>query len=51
MQNNYFNKTITVDVLEKPHKNSNLSSQIVYGEKFKVISENKNFLQNKKFIR
>tara|TARA_Y100001935_G_scaffold115013_1_gene95210 strand:+ start:36 stop:791 length:756 start_codon:yes stop_codon:yes gene_type:complete len=47
VQNNYFNKTITVDVLEKPHKNSNLSSQIVYGEKFKVISENKNFYKIK----
>ena len=47
MQNNYFNKSIIVDVLEKPKKNSKLSSQILYGEKFKVISKNKNFYKIK----
>ena len=47
MQNNFFNKSIIVDVLEKPNKNSNLSSQILYGEKFKVISKNKNFYKIK----
>ena len=47
MQNNFFNKSIIVDVLEKPKKNSKLSSQILYGEKFKVISKNKNFYKIK----
>ena len=45
MQNNFFNKSIIVDVLEKPKKNSKLSSQILYGEKFKVISKKKIFIK------
>ena len=48
MQNKYFSKSyITINVLEKPNKNSNVSSQIIYGEKFKIISKNKNFYKVK----
>ena len=28
---------LIIDVLEKPNKNSNVSSQIIYGEKFKIV--------------
>ena len=47
MQNNFFSKSIIVDVLEKPNKNSNVSSQIIYGEKFKILSKNQNFYKVK----
>ena len=47
MQNNFFNKSLLVDVLEKPNNNSKVSSQITYGEKFKILSENKNFYKVK----
>ena len=49
MQTNYFCKTQIVDVLEKPSKNSNISSQIIYGEKFKILSKNKNFYKVKTY--
>ena len=49
MQTNYFCKTQIVDVLEKPNKNSNISSQIIYGEKFKILSKNKNFYKVKTY--
>ncbi len=47
MQNNYFSKSLIEDVLENPSKNSKVSSQIIYGEKFKVLSDNKNFYKIK----
>ena len=47
MQNKFFSKSIIIDILEKPDKNSNISSQIIYGEKFKLISEIKNFYKIK----
>ena len=49
MQNNFFSKSIIIDVLEKPNKNSNISSQIIYGEKFKILSKNKNFYKIKNY--
>ena len=49
MLNNFFNKSIIIDVLERPIKNSKVSSQIIYGEKFKVLSEKKNFYKVKNF--
>tara|TARA_B100000700_G_scaffold322585_1_gene424454 strand:- start:623 stop:895 length:273 start_codon:yes stop_codon:yes gene_type:complete len=45
--NNYFSKSLIIDVLEKPNKNSNISSQIIYGEKFKILSKSKNFYKVK----
>ncbi len=47
MQNNYFNKSLIVDILERPNKNSNISSQIIYGEKFKILSKKKDFYKIK----
>ena len=47
MQNNYFNKSLIVDIFERPNKNSNISSQIIYGEKFKILSKKKDFYKIK----
>ena len=47
MPNKYFSKSLTINVLEKPNKNSNISSQIIYGEGFKILSKNKNFYKVK----
>ena len=38
MQSNYFTKNQIVDVLERPTKNSSISSQIIYGEKDELVS-------------
>ena len=47
MPNKYFSKSLTINVLEKPNKYSNISSQIIYGEGFKILSKNKNFYRVK----
>ncbi len=47
MKNNFYSKSIIIDVFEKPKKKSNISSQIIYGEKFKVISKEANFYKIK----
>ena len=47
MRNKYYSKSLTINVLEKPHKNSNISSQIIYGESFKILSKYKNFYKVK----
>ena len=49
MKNNFFNKSPIINVLEKPKKNSNVSSQILYGERFKILSKNKNFYKVKNY--
>ena len=49
MQNNFLNKSYIFDLLEKPYVNSNVSSQIIYGEKFRILSKNKNFYKVKNF--
>ena len=41
MQNSFFLKEPFVDILEEPKKNSNVSSQLIYGESFKIISKKK----------
>ena len=35
------------NIYEKPLKNSKLSSQMIYGEKFKIISKKKNWFKIK----
>jgi len=45
--NNYFCKNSYLNVYELASKNSNVSSQLLYGEKFKVIKKKKNFLKIK----
>ncbi len=63
MQNNYYSIYPCINIYERPSTNSKISSQIIYGEKFKVLRKVKNFLKirtsydkyhgyikNKKFI-
>ena len=46
MKNNFYNKPIG-NVYSKPHINSEVSTQILYGEKFKIIFKNKDWLKIK----
>ena len=45
MKNRYFCRSPYLNVYEKATTKSNLSSQILYGEKFQVIQKKKNFLK------
>ena len=47
MKNNYFNKKPLSNIYKKPSKVSEVTSQIIYGEKFKILSKNKNWLRIK----
>ena len=47
MQNSFFLKEPFVDILEEPKKNSNISSQLIYGESFKIISKKNNYFKIK----
>ena len=47
MQNSFFCNNSYLNVYELASKNSNISTQLLYGEKFKVIKRNKNFLKIK----
>ena len=47
MQNSFFLKEPFVDILEEPKKNSNVSSQLIYGESFKIISKKNNYFKIK----
>ena len=47
MKNNYFYKETLSNIYNKPSKNSEVISQIIYGEKFNIISRNKNWLKIK----
>ena len=47
MQNNFFCNYPYVNIFENPSSNSKISSQIIYGEKFKVLKKVKNFLKIK----
>ena len=64
MQNNYYSIYPCINIYERPSINAKISSQIVYGEKFKVLRKIKSFLKirtsydrytgyikNKKFIK
>ena len=44
MKNNFYNKPIE-NVYSKPHTNSEISTQILYGEKFKILSKNRDWLK------
>ena len=63
MKNNFFCNNPYINLYDRPSINSKISSQIIYGEKFKVLRKVKNFLKirtsydkyhgyikNKKFI-
>ena len=45
MQNNYYSTYSCVNIYERPSINAKISSQIIYGEKFKVLKKVKNFLK------
>ena len=45
MQNNYYSIYPCINIYERPSINSKISSQIIYGEKFKVLRKIKNFLK------
>ena len=47
MKNNHFYKGPLSNIYKKPSKISEVTSQIIYGEKFKVLSKNKNWLRIK----
>ena len=47
MQNSFFCSKSYLNVYELASKNSNISTQLLYGEKFKVIKRNKKFLKIK----
>ena len=47
MKNNYFYKKPLSNIYKKPNVVSEVTSQILYGEKFKIISKNKNWIKIK----
>jgi len=47
MKNKYFYKKTLSNIYKKPSELSEVTSQIIYGEKFKVLSKNKNWLKIK----
>ena len=49
MQNNLFCNNPYINIYERPSINSKISSQIIYGEKFKILKKAKNFIKIKTF--
>ena len=47
MKSNYFYKNSLANIYKKPSKVSEVISQILYGEKFKILSRNKNWIKIK----
>ena len=47
MKNSFFNNKPTLNIYEKPLKRSNLSSQILHGERFEILNKTKNYLKIK----
>ena len=47
MKNNYFYKKPLSNIYKKPNVISEVTSQILYGEKFKIISKNKSWIKIK----
>ena len=47
MQNSYYCIYPCINIYEQPSNNSNISSQIIYGEKFKILSKKKGWLKIK----
>jgi len=46
VKNNFFNNSVD-NIYSKPSANSDVSSQILYGEKFKILSKKKNWIKIK----
>jgi len=49
VQNNYYSIYPYINIYERPSNNSKISSQIIYGEKFRVLKKVKNFLKIKTY--
>jgi len=47
VKNNYFFKSQFSNIYKRPSRQSEVSSQILYGEKFKILSKNKNWIKIK----
>ena len=47
MKNNFYNKNLYINLYEKPSYKSKISSQVIYGEKFKILSKKKGWLKIK----
>ena len=50
MENNFFCTKPVINVLLEPKKSSKVSSQLIYGEKFQIISRSKNYIKIKNFF-
>ena len=46
MKNNFFNKSVA-NINLKPHSSSEVASQILYGEKFQILSKKNGWLKIK----
>ena len=49
MQNNYYSIYPCINIYEQPSIKSKISSQIIYGEKFKILKRTKNFIKIRTF--
>ena len=47
MQNNFFCNNPYINLYDRPSSNSKIGSQILYGEKFKILKKEKNFFKVK----
>ena len=47
MQSNYYSTYSCINIYERPSTSSKISSQIIYGEKFKILRKIKSFLKIK----
>ena len=45
MKNNYFFKSKFANIYKKPSKSSEVTSQILYGEKFEILFKKKHWLK------
>ena len=50
MQNNFYFIDSFSNIYKKPSKTSEVTSQIIYGEKFKILSKNKSWIKIKTFL-
>ena len=50
MQNNFYFVGNFSNIYKKPSKKSEVTSQIIYGEKFKILSKNKSWIKIKTFF-
>ena len=47
MQNNFYFINNYSNIYKKPSKQSEVTSQIIYGEKFKILAKNKSWIKIK----